>query len=115
MLKPNPEPDKQTEPALRARTRRGVPLQTVTTGLRALMRQTFALLGLVMIVVAIPIAFLTPILPIGLPLAILGVVLLGRNAIWGQRWMEGVLSRNPKLERYAPNWLMRLVFGREKG
>lgn len=91
-----------------------MPLQTVRTGLRTLVRQALALLGLVMIAVAIPIAFVTPLLPIGLPIAILGVVLLGRNAIWGRRWMEGVLDRNPRIERFAPNWLMRAVFGREK-
>lgn len=91
-----------------------MPLQTVTTGLRTLLRQFLALFGLVLIVVAIPIAFVTPILPIGLPIAILGVVLLGRNAIWGKRWMEGVLARNPRLEKFAPGWLMKAVFGREK-
>lgn len=91
-----------------------MPLQTVTTGLRTMLRQFLAMLGLVLIVVAIPIAFVTPILPIGLPIAIVGVVLLGRNAIWGKRWMENMLARNPRLERFAPNWLMRAVFGREK-
>ncbi|MGB3626071.1 MAG: hypothetical protein WA989_09590 [Henriciella sp.] len=89
-------------------------MQTVTTGFRTLVRQCLAILGLVLIVVAVPIAFVTPFLPIGLPIAIIGVVLLGRNAIWGRRWMEGVLERNPRVERFAPNWLMRAVFGREK-
>ena len=77
-------------------------------------RQILALTGLIMIVVAIPIAFVTPIIPVGLPIAILGVVLLGRNAMWGRRWMESVLARHPRVERLAPNWLMRLVFGRDK-
>ena len=93
---------------------RRVPLQTVTTGLRTMLRQFLAMLGLFLIVIAIPIAFVTPILPIGLPIAILGVILLGRNAIWGKRWMENMMARNPRLERFAPNWLMRAVFGREK-
>ena len=91
-----------------------MPLQTVTTGIRTLIRQMLAILGLLLIVIAIPIAFVTPILPVGLPIAIIGVALLGRNAIWGKRWMENMMARNPKLERFAPNWLMRLVFGREK-
>ena len=77
-------------------------------------RQILALTGLIMIVVAIPIAFVTPIIPVGLPIAIVGVVLLGRNAVWGRRWMESVLDRHPRVERFAPNWLMRLVFGRDK-
>lgn len=83
--------------------------------MRSLVRQCFALLGAVLIPIGIIIAILTPVLPIGLPIVILGVVLLGRNSIWGRRWMEGVLERHPSVERFAPNWMMKLVFGREKG
>lgn len=90
------------------------PLGVVGSSVRTLVRQAFAFLGLVLIAVAIPIAFVTPLLPIGLPIAILGVVLLGRNSLWGRRWMEGVLDRHPRVERFAPNWLMKAVFGREK-
>ena len=90
------------------------PFGAVGAGMRTLVRQMFALIGLLMIIVAIPIAFVTPILPIGLPIAILGVVLLGRNSVWGRRWMEGVITRHPRVERFAPNWLMKAVFGREK-
>ncbi|WP_375209694.1 hypothetical protein [Hyphomonas jannaschiana] len=77
-------------------------------------RQMLAVLGLMHIVVAIPVGMATPFLPIGLPLAIIGVILLGRNSVWGRRWMEGILTRHPRVERFAPSWLMRLVFGREK-
>ena len=90
------------------------PLGVVGSSLRTLIRQAFALLGLALIVIAIPIAFVTPFLPIGLPLAILGVVLLGRNSLWGRRWMEGVLERHPRVERFAPNSLIKAVFAREK-
>lgn len=90
------------------------PLGVVGSSVRTLVRQAFALLGLVLIAVAIPIAFVTPLLPIGLPIAILGVVLLGRNSLWGRRWMEGVMERHPRVERFAPNWLMKAVFAREK-
>ena len=48
-----------------------------------------------MIAVAIPVGMATPFLPIGLPLAIIGVILLGRNSVWGRRWMEGVLDAAP--------------------
>ncbi len=89
-------------------------VEVVGAGFRTFIRQALALLGLALIVIAIPIGFVTPFLPIGLPIAIVGVVLLGRNSIWGRRWMEGILSRYPKIERFAPNWLMKLVFGREK-
>jgi len=90
------------------------PLGVVGSSVRTLVRQACALLGLALIAVAIPIAFVTPLLPIGLPIAILGVVLLGRNSLWGRRWMESVLERHPRVERFAPNWLMKAVFGREK-
>ncbi|MEM8616309.1 MAG: hypothetical protein AAGF20_05175 [Pseudomonadota bacterium] len=92
----------------------GAPLRGVGSSLRTLVRQAFALLGLALIGIAVPIALVTPFLPIGLPIAILGVVLLGRNSLWGKRWMEGVLARHPRFERMAPNWLMKAVFGRKK-
>ena len=84
------------------------------TGLRTLVRQAFALIGLALILIAIPLGVVTPFLPIGLPIAIVGVVLLGRNSLWGKRWMESVIARHPRVERMAPNWLMVAVFGREK-
>lgn len=90
------------------------PLRAVGDGMRTLIRQAFALLGLALIIIAIPIGFVTPFLPIGLPIAIIGVALLGRNSLWGKRWMEGILERHPRIERLAPNWLMKAVFGREK-
>lgn len=90
------------------------PLGVVGSSVRTLVRQAFAMLGLALIAISIPIAFVTPLLPIGLPIGILGVALLGRNSLWGRRWMEGVLDRHPRVERFAPNWLMRAVFAREK-
>jgi len=83
-------------------------------GVNVAVRQMLALSGLGMIVLAVPVAFATPFIPVGLPMAIVGVVLLGRNAVWGRRWMESMLARHPRLEHMAPNWLMKTVFGREK-
>ena len=102
-----PEPDKATPAA---------PLGYVGSSFRVLVRQAFALLGLFLILIGVPIAVLTPFpfVPIGLPIVILGVVLLGRNSLWGRQWMESILRRYPSVERFAPNWLMKAVFGREK-
>ena len=86
----------------------------VAAGARSVLRQGLAILGLILIIIAFPIGFVTPFLPIGAPIGIVGVLLLGRNSIWGRRWMERVLLRHPWIERMAPNWLMKLVFGREK-
>ncbi|OYW84316.1 MAG: hypothetical protein B7Z22_10885 [Hyphomonas sp. 32-62-5] len=90
------------------------PIHVLRNGVNVVARQTLALTGLGMIVLAIPVGVATPFIPVGLPMAIVGVVLLGRNAVWGRRWMESVMARHPKVERLAPNWLMRSVFGREK-
>ena len=86
----------------------------VKQGVAAIIRSTLAILGAVLIPLGVIIAFLTPILPIGLPIVILGVVLLARNAVWGRRWLQGMLARHPKLERFAPDWLLRLIFGEHK-
>jgi len=90
------------------------PIGGVRRHVNGAFRQMLAVVGLVHIAVAIPVGMATPFLPVGLPIAILGVILLGRNSVWGRRWMEGIMARHPRVERFAPNWLMRMVFGREK-
>ena len=90
------------------------PIHVLRNGVNVAARQFLAVTGLGLIALAIPVGIATPFIPVGLPMAIVGVVLLGRNAVWGRRWMESVLARHPRLERLAPNWLMRSVFGREK-
>ncbi len=93
---------------------RPTPMKHIRNGVNVALRQVLALIGLLLIVIAIPVGIATPLLPVGLPIAIVGVVLLGRNAVWGRRWMESVLVKHPRVERFAPNWLMKLVFGRDK-
>lgn len=92
------------------------PMTAVRVGMSTLLRQSLALLGLFLIIIGVPIAILTPFpfVPIGLPIVIVGVVLLGRFSVWGKMWMERVLERFPSIERFAPNWLMQLVFGRPR-
>lgn len=89
-------------------------INVLRQGVNVAVRQGLALIGLALIVLAVPVGFATPFIPVGLPMGIVGVVLLGRNAVWGRRWMESVLLRHPRVERMAPNWLMKSVFGREK-
>lgn len=92
------------------------PMTALSAGIMSVLRPVFAVLGLIFIIIGVPLAIITPFpfIPIGLPVVILGVVLLGRNSLWGRRWMEGVLDRHPTVERFAPDWLMKLVFGRDK-
>lgn len=109
-------PNLDETPGQNARATTVAPLHLVNNGFRTIVRQTLAVLGLILIIIGVPLAILTPFpfIPIGLPVVILGVVLLGRNSLWGRRWMEGVLERHPTVEKYAPDWLMKLVFGRDK-
>jgi hypothetical protein len=110
-----PEPEQEDKP------RPAAPLPSAVGGMvggtvRAVYRGVLAVLGAFFIIMGVPLAVITPFpfVPIGLPVVILGVVLLGRNSDFGRRWMEGIMQRYPKVERFAPNWLMKLVFGRPK-
>lgn len=107
-------PDDQTSPPTEQTFAPPMPIHVFRQGVNVAVRQVLALIGLCLILLAIPVGFATPFIPVGLPMAIVGAVLLGRNAVWGRRWMESVLVRHPRVERMAPNWLMKSVFGREK-
>lgn len=105
------EPHRPETPVVAGPTK---PARALAKGAGVAVRQMFAVTGLAMIIVAVPVGVMTPFLPIGLPLAIVGVILLGRNAHWGRSGMEKLMARWPTLERFAPHWLMQLVFGRDK-
>ena len=79
-----------------------------------LMRGVMATIGGVLIVIGVPLALVTPFpfIPIGVPVVVLGVVLLARNSILGKRWIGSVLKKHPRLERFAPDWLLKLIFGK---
>lgn len=89
-------------------------IRSLRQGVNVAFRQVLAVSGGALLLLSVPVAIATPFLPVGLPMAVVGAVLLGRNAVWGRRWMEGVLDRHPRIERMAPNWLMTQVFGRQK-
>lgn len=96
------------------KARSGHPLVMVFYFISHLGRQALALVGLFLVIISVPVAIATPFLPIGLPIGVMGVALLGRNSVWGQRLLNHLLSKKPELERLAPEWLMKLVFGRPK-
>ena len=83
-------------------------------GARLIGRQTLAVMGLLMVILAIPIGFLTPFIPIGLPIGIFGSALLARNSVWGQRFIRHLLIKNPRLEKISPDWLLKMILGKEK-
>lgn len=80
-------------------------------GFLTIVRSGLAVIGILLIPVGIIVAFLTPVLPVGLPIVILGVVLIARNFPWGRRLFQAILKKYPALERFAPDWLLKLIFG----
>lgn len=86
----------------------------VGNGAKLIGRQALAVIGLVMVILSVPIGFLTPFIPVGLPIGIFGSALLARNSVWGQRFIGHIVKKYPAIERVTPNWLVKLVLGREK-
>lgn len=71
----------------------------------------FAVLGLFIIFFGIVIGFLTPLLPIGFPIAIMGVFVLTRSP-WGQDLMLRMLSRFPKIKKFIPRKVLNVLLNR---
>lgn len=90
------------------------PFGAVGYGARLVGRQVLALLGLFLIILSIPIGFLTPAIPVGLPIGLFGSALLARNSVWGRRFIRYLINRFPKLEKIIPVWLDILIFGKKK-
>ena len=74
------------------------------------MKIILSALGVVIVILSIPIGALTPFLPVGLPLTILGIVLIGRNSRWGKRLVVSAARWNPRTRK-----LYRLAFRRMPG
>jgi hypothetical protein len=87
------------------------PKNILHLGMMAIIRSTLAVLGFVLIPLGVIVALLTPALPIGLPIVITGVVLASRNSAWGRRVFQSILMKYPKLEKFAPEWLLKMIFG----
>lgn len=79
--------------------------------MKIIFRQVLALVGLFFVILSVPIGFLTPFLPIGLPVGIFGAALLARNSVWGQQLIRSLLRRYPKLDKMTPEWLLKLITG----
>jgi hypothetical protein len=91
-----------------------IPIRVLRQGVNVPLRQVLAAGGFAMIVLSVPSGILTPHLPVGLPIAVIGAVLLGRNAVWGRQWLSSVLKRHPKFEEAMPGWIVQLSLGRRK-
>ncbi len=60
------------------------------------MKAALSLLGLILVILAIPVGILTPFIPVGLPLAIAGLILIGRNSRLGKGVMVTTARRYPR-------------------
>jgi len=52
-------------------------------------------LGLALMVISLPLALITPFIPVGLPLFILGALMLAGSSARGHRIITGFLKRHP--------------------
>lgn len=91
-----------------------IPIRVLRQGVNVPLRQSLAVGGFALMVLSVPAGIFTPHVPVGLPMAVVGTVLLGSNLVWGRQWLEGVLRRHPKLEQAMPGWLVTLSLGRQK-
>jgi len=91
-----------------------IPIRVLRQGVNVPLRQALAVGGFAMIVLSVPSGILTPHVPVGLPMAIIGTVLFGSNAVWGRQWLSNVLKRHPKFEEAMPGWIVQLSLGRRK-
>lgn len=70
-----------------------------------------ASVGLFIILFGFVIGILTPLLPIGLPIALVGVFVLTRSP-WGQHLMVRLLDRFPKIKRFIPRRILNVLLSK---
>ncbi len=75
------------------------------------MKILMSLVGLILVILAVPIGALTPFIPVGLPMAILGMVLIGRNSRLGKGMIATTARRYPRTRQLYVKHL-RPVLGR---
>lgn len=76
-------------------------------GFWAIVRAILAVMGGFFILIGL-ILFPLPI-PLGLPLILVGLVLLARNATWAKAWVMRLAKRHPGLTEKAPRWLKKAL------
>lgn len=63
------------------------------------MKLAYTVLGLLLLILSVPIGILTPFIPVGLPIAIVGLVLIGRNSRFGRGILIRTARRGPKMRQ----------------
>lgn len=89
--------------------------QTATMSIRRLVAWSVgvfvAMIGLLIILFGFVIGILTPLLPIGFPIALVGVFVLTRSP-WGQHLIIRLLRRFPKIKRFIPRKLLNILLSK---
>ncbi len=63
------------------------------------MKAVLSIIGIVLLILSFPIGVLTPFIPVGLPMAILGLVLIGRNSRYGKGMILSTARRHPRVRQ----------------
>lgn len=63
------------------------------------MKLAYTVFGLLLLILSVPIGILTPFIPVGLPIAIVGLVLIGRNSRFGRGILIRTARRRPMMRR----------------
>jgi hypothetical protein len=63
------------------------------------MKAILSLVGIVLLVFSFPVGVLTPFIPVGLPMAIIGLVLIGRNSRFGKGMILSTARRHPRVRQ----------------
>lgn len=63
------------------------------------MKLASSLLGVLLLILSFPIGILTPFIPVGLPIAVVGLVLIGRNSRTGRNMLVRTARRRPMLRQ----------------
>ena len=84
----------QSNPAIRA-MRDARPAADARFVLQWVLKRVMLAIGAGLLILAIPIAIVTPILPVGLPLAVVGLLILLNNSNTAKRWFVRWGKRHP--------------------
>lgn len=91
-----------------------MPIRVSRQGINVTQRQGLALGGAALVMLSLPIGLVLPSIPLALPMAVIGAVLFGLNAVWARRWLDDMFRRYPQLEQRMPDWVILLTSGRQK-
>ena len=91
-----------------------MPIRVSRQFINVTQRQGLALGGAALAVLSLPVGLVLPSIPLALPMAAIGAVLVGLNAVWARRWLDDMFRRYPHVEKKVPAWLILMASGRQK-